>query len=230
MGKTFVMGDVHGAYRALRQVLERSSFDYENDTLIFLGDIADGWPETKQAVDELLKIRNLKYIFGNHDFWTLEWMETGHADDIWIDQGGKATIKSYSKETIPASHKNLLSASLPYFISNEKLFVHAGIDPMMPLENQTLSTFLWDRNLVRMAMDFEQKGIKRDFTTFSEIYVGHTPISGGRPYKACNVWMMDTGAGWTGVLSIMDLETQEYFTSDPVPSLYPGVEGRKRPR
>jgi serine/threonine protein phosphatase 1 len=39
---------------------------------------------------------------------------------------------------------------------------------------------------------------------------------------------MDTGAGWSGVLTIMNIETKEFFTSDPVPVLYPGIEGRKR--
>ena len=39
---------------------------------------------------------------------------------------------------------------------------------------------------------------------------------------------MDTAAGWTGVLSMMDIETKEVFISDPVPELYPGVEGRKK--
>ncbi len=47
MGKTFVIGDIHGAYRALRQCLERSTFDFEKDRLICLGDVCDGWPETK---------------------------------------------------------------------------------------------------------------------------------------------------------------------------------------
>ena len=69
MGRVFVIGDIHGAYRALRQCLERARFHYENDRLICLGDVADGWPETREAVDELLRIRQLTYILGNHDWW-----------------------------------------------------------------------------------------------------------------------------------------------------------------
>jgi serine/threonine protein phosphatase 1 len=41
--KTFVIGDIHGGYRALIQVLDRAGFDYDNDTLISLGDVADWW-------------------------------------------------------------------------------------------------------------------------------------------------------------------------------------------
>lgn len=39
--RTLVMGDSHGGYRAIRQVLERAHFDFEKDTLICLGDVAD---------------------------------------------------------------------------------------------------------------------------------------------------------------------------------------------
>ncbi len=47
--RTFVLGDVHGAARALKQVLERSSFDYSADRLVCLGDVADGWPRNKRG-------------------------------------------------------------------------------------------------------------------------------------------------------------------------------------
>jgi serine/threonine protein phosphatase 1 len=39
--------------------------------------------------------------------------------------------------------------------------------------------------------------------------------------------MMDTGAGWSGTLSMMNIETKEVFCSDPLPQLYPGIKGRK---
>jgi serine/threonine protein phosphatase 1 len=228
MGRTFVMGDIHGAYRALRQCFERANFDYENDHLICLGDVADGWPETSACIDELLKLKNLIYIFGNHDFWALEWMENGVIDDVWFDQGGKATIKSYSGKKIPKTHIHLLNHAELYYQLNNKLFVHAGIDPQQPLETQGMSTFLWDRTLAKTALNFYEKQIQRKLTSFDEIYVGHTPIPFLKPIQACEVWLMDTGAGWSGVLSMMEIDTKEVFTSDPVPTLYPGMEGRKR--
>ncbi|NJN40909.1 MAG: hypothetical protein HC811_00350 [Flammeovirgaceae bacterium] len=45
--RRFVLGDIHGAYRALRQCLERASFSYDEDLLIALGDVSDGWPDVK---------------------------------------------------------------------------------------------------------------------------------------------------------------------------------------
>lgn len=229
MSRTFVMGDIHGAYRALRQCLERSSFDFDHDQLISLGDVCDGWPETKASIDELLKIKNLTYIFGNHDFWTLEWMKSGFVDEIWLGQGGAATIKSYTSG-IPEAHIRFLEQSHLYKIIDNTLFVHAGFDQRHTLEEQGMNIFLWDRSLAFAALEGYEKKHNRKLTAFDEVYIGHTPIEGNKPIQSGDVWLMDTGAGWTGVLSMMNIHTKEVFTSNPVPELYPGIEGRKKRR
>jgi serine/threonine protein phosphatase 1 len=226
MSRTFVIGDIHGAHRALLQCLERSAFNNETDHLICLGDVCDGWPETQEAIDELLKIKNLVYLLGNHDFWTLEWMRGGIAEDIWLSQGGTATIKSYPNG-IPSRHIEFLEKAHPYFILNKKLFVHAGINPRIPVEGQSLQTLLWDRNLARTVLHLQEKGLEENLSGYEEIYIGHTPVLPPIVH-ACEVWLVDTGAGWDGVLSMMNIDTKELFQSDPVPHLYPGVEGRRR--
>jgi serine/threonine protein phosphatase 1 len=228
MPRTFVLGDIHGAYRALQQCLERSAFDFKNDHLIFLGDVADGWPETRACIDELLKIEKLTFVLGNHDFWTLDWMENNTREEIWLDQGGKATIESYKDGMVPQQHLQLLKNAVPYYLKNQKLFVHAGIDPHVPLEKQTLQMLLWDRNFARLALTLYQKVSDGKITTFDEVYIGHTPVPYPKPIQSLEVWFLDTGAGWSGVLSMMNIETKEVFSSDPVPSLYPGVQGRRK--
>ena len=227
MSKLFVIGDIHGAYRALRQCLDRSGFDYGNDHLICLGDVCDGWPETKDCIDELLKIKELTYVMGNHDFWASHWMNTGDAESVWLSQGGDATVKSYM-DMIPTRHREFLAGALPYFLSGNTLFVHGGIDTQRSLDEQGMTTFLWDRSLAAKALELTaEKGIG-NLTTFDEVYIGHTPIPYEKPILSGGVWLMDTGAGWDGVLSMMDVKTKEIFTSDKVPELYPGVAGRKR--
>lgn len=226
--KTFVIGDIHGAYRALRQCLERSGFDYQNDHLISLGDVCDGWTETRLCIDELLKIRNLTYILGNHDLWALEWMKSGFGEDVWVKQGGEATILSY-RESIPSAHIEFLENALPCYTEQEnKFFVHAGFDPKEPVEVQDLDTFLWDRKLARITLDFYIKQLPGKLTSFDEVFIGHTVVPFSMPIEAGGVWMMDTGAGWSGVLSMMEIHTKEIYMSDSVPSLYPGVAGRRR--
>jgi len=227
MARTFVIGDIHGACRALQQCLERSGFDYEKDHLISLGDVCDGWPETRQAIEELMRVKNLTYIFGNHDFWTLEWMRYGHADEVWREQGGDATVNSFKGMSFE-KHQAFLEGALPYHIADNKLFVHAGIDPLRLIHQQSLQVFLWDRNLSRIALDLYYKGIHSKHTEYDEVYLGHTPVPFQKPIQSGEIWLMDTGAGWSGVLSMLDIHTKEVFTSDPVPLLYPGVEGRRR--
>jgi serine/threonine protein phosphatase 1 len=227
MPKTFVVGDIHGAHKALLQCLERAKFDYQNDHLISLGDVCDGWPDTRACIDELIKVNHLTYIFGNHDMWTLEWMQTGDTDDIWLKQGGEATIKSYASG-IPIEHVQFLDDALPYYVENDKLFVHAGFDPKTPIDVQGLDIFLWDRELARIALEFFQKNMTTKLTSYGEVYVGHTVVPSSRPLSSCGLWLMDTGAGWSGPLSIMNIQTKEIFQSDPVPTLYPGVQPRKK--
>lgn len=227
MPNTFVIGDIHGSYRALLQCIENSRFELHHDTLICLGDVADGWPQTKEAIDLLLGVKNLVYLMGNHDFWALEWMETGYADPLWLKQGGQATVDSYLSD-IPDSHYQLLKNARQFHVRNNELFVHAGINPDKPLEKQGMQTFLWDRGLAQLAKNSHVEDEKKKLTSFENVFVGHTPVIAPKPVQFCEVWMMDTGAGWNGHLSMMNVDTCEVFVSDAVPSLYPGIEGRKK--
>ena len=90
---TFVIGDIHGAHKALRQCLERSGFDRKKDTLIQLGDVADGYSDVYACVEELLSIPNLIAIKGNHDEWLNQFLETAYHPQGWM-MGGEATARS----------------------------------------------------------------------------------------------------------------------------------------
>lgn len=81
-GKIMTVGDIHGNYKALKQCLQRASFNYDKDTLIVLGDVCDGWAYVDKCIDELLKVKNLRYILGNHDQWALEWAINGLQKEI----------------------------------------------------------------------------------------------------------------------------------------------------
>jgi len=72
MSKTFVIGDIHGAYKALQQIIERASVQ-ETDQLIFLGDFVDGWSqsfEVIQLMTELDKKMKCVYIIHRYRIWT----------------------------------------------------------------------------------------------------------------------------------------------------------------
>ncbi|MEM6525255.1 MAG: metallophosphoesterase [Bacteroidota bacterium] len=227
----FVIGDIHGGYKALIQCLERSQFDYNNDLLICLGDVCDGWPDTKEAVDRLLTIKNLVFILGNHDFWTLEYAQTGSANSTWLQCGGDNTLKSYNNK-IPLRHQELFEAAKLYYILENKLFVHAGIEIGISIEKQGADTFLWDRSLFREAIAQFDAGISESLTPYEETYIGHSPIHRmgyKQPILSGDVWLMDTGAGWEGgVLSMMNIDSKDIYISDRLDSLYPAGAGRQR--
>ena len=226
--RTFVIGDIHGGDRALAQCLERSGFQTSSDRLICLGDVCDGWPETNQAIERLMKLDHLSMIMGNHDYMTLEWARTGVKHPGWLSQGGSNTVASYAGK-MPEDHQRFLENAANYLLEDNRLFVHAGILPGIPLEEQGPDIFLWDRTLFRKALDRKLGGRESAQTGFDEIYIGHSPIhtyGWDKPVRSGEVWMMDTGAGWMGLLSMMDIDSKEIFVSDPVHTLYPPGSGR----
>jgi serine/threonine protein phosphatase 1 len=130
---------------------------------------------------------------------------------------------------MPESHIKLFRTAPVKYVEDNKLFVHGGIDPNIPLEKQHRDTLLWDRNLL---INSKIKGHNRPdykFTDFDDIFVGHTTtwiFNTDKPVHYAEVWGLDTGAGWEGKLTIMDIDTKEYYQSDIVSDLYPGEPGR----
>jgi serine/threonine protein phosphatase 1 len=229
--KRFVVGDIHGAHKALVQCFERSKFDPERDLLISLGDICDGWPDVRKVIDELLRLKNLKVILGNHDEWALRWIKDGWKDDMWTSQGGLATMESYRHDRahVPESHKNLLQNAMLFIELDNKLFVHGGIDPDVDLAKQDPEFLIWDRDLLNVAVRASKAMPDRRYGKWDEIFVGHTTTlvyKTLKPIHACNIWAVDTGAGWSGKLTMMDIDNHEYWQSDVVPDLYPYIQGR----
>ncbi len=55
MSRTFVIGDIHGAFKALQQIIERAEVT-ENDRLIFLGDFVDGWSQSFEVIQYVMEL------------------------------------------------------------------------------------------------------------------------------------------------------------------------------
>jgi serine/threonine protein phosphatase 1 len=229
MSSRYVIGDIHGAHKALVECFEKVSFNRDKDLLICLGDVCDGWPEVNKVFDELEGIKNLVYILGNHDKWALDWFKHGYAPTIWTQQGGRATIESYTGK-VPEVHIRLLTNACLYFELENKIFVHGGFDPGCKMEEQDENIFLWDRALVTNAIRCHDTSSEGHLTAFDEVYVGHTPtinFGSAEPLQVCEVIMMDTGAGWPGgVLTMMDIDSKKIMQSSPVDTLYPDYSGR----
>lgn len=239
---TYVMGDLHGNFQGLCQCLEKCRFDYENDTLVQLGDIVDGGDEIYECIEELLKIYNLIPIRGNHDAWLLEFIKTGYHPVLW-NHGGLSTVRSYlhhankrpiivpagggfkvslNSDDIPITHQRFFDRQLLYYIDNSNnCFVHGGFDRFQPFYGQRPESYYWDRQLwsdaLRWQINRRYYGYNSDFETtplFNEIYIGHnsTLHYGVKlPLNAANIYNVDTGSGKNGRLTIMNVNTKQYW-------------------
>jgi serine/threonine protein phosphatase 1 len=220
MMRRFVIGDIHGRHEALLQCLDRSGFDRERDLLIVLGDVADGGEAVAACFDELLTIKHLEYVLGNHDEWFLEWAKGEYADHLnmlWWNQGGLWTARSYGFSTfkVPAAHKRLLDDAHWYFELDGMVFVHGVFDPHKLLKEHEKHFLLWDRSIIDRAIN----GAK--FPRYSKVFIGHTTVqliqhdeSFTEPLVIGKLHCLDTGAGWSGRLTIMDVDSGVFWQSD----------------
>ena len=243
MKRTLVIGDIHGGLRALKQILERASVT-TNDTLIFLGDYVDGWSESPELLDFLIdlgKKQNCIFIRGNHDELALHWLQNKHDNPTWATHGGDSTMLAY--ETVSEKDKKrhiefLLGLENYYLDSKNRLFVHAGFTNLNGVLQEHFPRMMyWDRTLWETALALDKTMNPADLyypkrlTIYAEIYIGHTPVSKigeTTPIQMANVWNIDTGAAFTGPLTILDVDTKDYWQSDLLPSLYPNEKGRSQ--
>jgi serine/threonine protein phosphatase 1 len=268
--RTFVIGDIHGAHKALQQVLQLSEFDYERDTLITLGDICDGWNHVYECIEELLKIKNRIDIKGNHDEWFYRFI-THYSHPVDWKQGGLGTLISYCRNLdkgymikyndeggymtdlldtdIPYQHIDFFRGQHKYYVDdNNNLFVHGGFEREFLLTEQyDQHVFWWDRRLWLQALSCQDGQKLKTKNNFNKIFIGHsattkwskqetitkggiilpdlkTPIT--TPMFSGGVWNVDTGAGFVGKLTIMEVQTEQYWQSDCVSKLYPGENSR----
>src|SRR6201996_7090713 len=135
MARTYVIGDVHGAFRALQQVIERATLK-RDDRLIFLGDYVDGWSQSREVMEYLMLLDSeyqCIFIKGNHDAWAEEWLGGWGTSRDWLFHGGDATVSSYAgiDSRDLSRHLEFLNRMSPYYEDKQgRLFVHAGFSAM----------------------------------------------------------------------------------------------------
>jgi serine/threonine protein phosphatase 1 len=216
----YCIGDIHGRAKALKEVLDFCRFDYDEDQLIILGDVADGGDHTRQVINILLKAKNRILITGNHDQWLLQWFKTGSEPPIWTTQGGRAAMYSYDYRyrMVPKSHVAFLESSVDYYVDDKKnIFVHGGFDPEKSIECQELpyrssrDVMMWDREIIEWALTHGA------IPGYNHVFIGHTSTAVMQrdrftPMVIDNLILLDTGAGYIhGRLTIMDIDTMKYW-------------------
>ncbi|MGL5926681.1 metallophosphoesterase family protein [Chroococcidiopsis sp.] len=213
--RRIIIGDVHGHYDGLMILLEAIA-PGAADEVYFLGDLIDRGPQSAQVVD-FVKQSPYSCLLGNHEQMLLDVLTKRASNQIrqaWLYSGGYETLSSYKTATIPRDHIEWLQTLPTHLDLGDIWLAHAGLDPRLPLEEQSVEQFCWVRQ--------EFHSMKQPFFEDKLIIVGHTitfTLPGVRPGELAQGqgWLdIDTGAyhprsGW---LTAVDINNQIVYQVD----------------
>ncbi len=205
-GRLFAIGDVHGCPDELAAMLKAIA-PGRGDTVVFVGDYVDRGPSARDVVDAVLELgrsgAELVCLKGNHEDMMLSFLGLpGRYGESFLMNGGDATLESYgvrcadpgrALEQIPERHLDFFKSLALSYYRPPHLFVHAGIMPGRPLEEQDPEDLLWIR----------QEFIRSRYRPGATVVFGHTPMRAvliDPPYKLG----IDTGLVYGGKLTCVE--------------------------
>jgi len=148
------IGDVHGC--ATRLMLALLPHFHSGAELMFLGDLFDRSPEPEGDARVIELVQSLQadpvsyglsavtVLRGNHEQMLLDAIDEqmpGDAIKLWMRNGGNHDFLATARE-----HRDWLAALPLTAIRGSYLFVHAGVRPGVPLDQQLASDLLWIRS------------------------------------------------------------------------------------
>jgi serine/threonine protein phosphatase 1 len=150
MSLTYAVPDLHGRFDLLCEALERilTHTAGQTGTMVMLGDYVDKGPDSKRVIDRLLsgvgggwKLFPLK---GNHDAMMVEALRDPAKLTVWFRKGGDDALRSYGGDTaqVPQAHIAWLDQLPLTHCDQYRLYVHAGVDATIALEQQPEETLL----------------------------------------------------------------------------------------
>lgn len=221
--RVYAIGDIHGRADLLRRLLDMIDSDAgaqkaRETVLVFVGDYIDRGPDSRDTIDMVIGPHRFAdrvvTLRGNHEDAMFSFVRDPNQGRFWIDYGGIPTMLSYGVRLDPRlepeerlqAMSDALARQLPdrHFRFFEALtlsetigdyfFVHAGIDPRIPIARQ--SPF----DLITIRQPFLEWGQPLE----KVVVHGHSiaPLPEFRPWRIG----IDTGAFHTGRLTCLVLE------------------------
>lgn len=216
----YVIGDIHGRLDLLDALIDVIEADDAargpaSTTVVLLGDLIDRGPQSAGVIDRAMawgQTRRLRYIAGNHEEMFLESFKDREMLRHFVKHGGRETILSYGIKKkhyneltikdlqgqldtlVPKAHRDFLSTFEDLIIAGDYVFVHAGLNPRRPVEDQKASDLRWIRERFLKHSEPFSHVVVHGHTIFEEVESTEHRIG------------IDTGAFRTGVLTALVLE------------------------
>lgn len=233
--RRLIIGDIHGEFERMIDVLEKCGFDPNQNVLYSTGDLCDRGPEPVAVLDYLYALPHFYPVVGNHDLWILGYLQQRLAlDDYWLwvnCNHGDVTRKAVDSQ--PEEWKrniaDRISATPVVRKAGDFLICHGGFYdrviknvepekflniPVRDLDDDTYDILyedvIWDRSLLYRAMSTNKSEKVYD----CRVIVGHTPLKAPFVTEDGNLIAIDTGAFVpAGKITVMDLDTGEFWHS-----------------
>lgn len=219
--RIYAIGDIHGRldlFEALIEAIEHDDRDAASparSTVILLGDLVDRGPASAQVVARARAWqdqRAVRILAGNHEEMFLSAFDDIEVLRHYLKHGGRETLLSYGidrdtydeatieqvrhlmEAAVPQQDRDFIAAFESAVVIGDYLFVHAGIRPQVPFDQQERRDMRW---------------IREPFLRFAGphpfmVVHGHT-ISQTADVQPNRIGI-DTGAFRTGVLTALVLE------------------------
>lgn len=215
-GDLYVIGDIHGCSNLLDRLLEKLGTQTQ---IICVGDLVDRGEQSATVLRTLFQRKDIICLQGNHEAMMLSFIENPEkAGSRWLRYGGLQTLASFGVSGVSeAAGPKVMSAArddlvakmgddllnwlvnLPSsYTSGNIAVVHAGADPMMPIESQSPKTLAWGHPDFGKVARPDQLWV---------IY-GHVIHSDPQIENGCVA--IDTGAYATGTLTAAHVRDGEF--------------------
>lgn len=212
MGRTIVVGDVHGCRSELERLLERLGWREEDDRLYFVGDLASRGPDPLGVLAWVRRTGG-RSVLGNSEEALLNWHRSRK-------RGGRVATLGRSLRAFVDRLSDAdwaLLESLPLYLNlpeHDLRIVHAGILPDVPLTAQPREVLVNVRYLSRSGEPLDTREPDSGAALWGERYKGPVHVVFGhyaRPDAQIHPHAtgIDTGAVYGNRLTALVLGPHE---------------------
>src|SRR5215467_1521790 len=203
MGRTIVVGDIHGCFDELTELLGLFNLQ-SDDRVIAVGDLITKGPKNREVLDLLMSDPRFSSVVGNHDRKIRQKLR---GEPVRLNKDQRRVLKEFGSD--PGPYEAFLR-SLPFTIDlGAHLIVHAGIRPGVDLDRQMASDMTEIRTMGGDPL--QRRGIPwyRVYRGPQTILFGHWPAK--QPRRAPYAIGLDTGCVYGGTLTAYVVETAEFI-------------------